>query len=676
MTTLAPELLAGLVERAGRPDFDAFEAQLRSSGHCARPIRLQGKIETSDRDGQRRVWSTETEPDGVLRKGCGNRREAVCPPCAERYRQDAYHLIAAGLRGGKGLPQTVTEHPAVFATLTAPSFGVVHVRPLGPGGDPGRCRPRRDAPVCRHGVALSCTAVHAQDDPCLGEPLCPRCFDYAAAVTWNNMLGELWRYTTIYVPRAMARLCGMTQVALRQEVRPAYVKVAEYQRRGLVHLHVLARLDRAMPEYRAEEIRPPASRFEVELLERAIREAVADVSAPLPVELGRGRVRWGSQLDVRRLSTGAERGEIAGYLAKYATKGTEQAGGLLHRIAPDQVDDVQVRDHVRVFLRTAFELDATVAEARASRMRGGMPAPDVETDWNPAALASRLHRAMGTDELLRVRPHEGDAQLGRVVAVTGDAPARKGTTLAVELDSGVGIHLADVASIGPGIRRMGRRDRRDPRLGACAHAFGYRGHCLTKSRRYSVTFKALREAREAFVHEQILAGSRDATQRAIAAADAETRTATFTYVGVGHVTAADAYLAASAAARAREQRRIGREECRVQLAAADGVKREVGHECRWSNAGRGGAADVADAQRGGRGARGELAALPAARAAVRAVRVLGAAAALSPARSGALGSPGGLRPAQRRVGLAACLRLGTRRRAFRACTPVTGKRAG
>ena len=141
----------------------------------------------------------------MLRKACGNRREAVCPPCAERYRQDAYHLIAAGLRGGKGVPDTIAEHPAVFVTLTAPSFGLVHTRPLGPDGQPRRCRPRRDAPVCPHGVRLSCGAVHDEDDPCLGEPLCPECFDYAGAVVWNNTLGELWRYTTIYLPRALAR---------------------------------------------------------------------------------------------------------------------------------------------------------------------------------------------------------------------------------------------------------------------------------------------------------------------------------------------------------------------------------------------------------------------------------------------------------------------------------------
>jgi glutathione S-transferase len=90
------------------------------------------------------------------------------------------------------------------------------------------------------------------------------------------------------------------------------------------------------------------------------------------------------------------------------------------------------------------------------------------------------------------------------------------------------------------------------RFGACAHALGYRGHCLTKSRLYSTTFKALREARECHVHEQILARSNDAVQRALAGA--QERMASFRYIGVGHLTAADAFLAASASARARDQR--------------------------------------------------------------------------------------------------------------------------
>jgi hypothetical protein len=41
----APELLGELAARAGRPDFSRLEAQLRSSGHCARPVRLQGHVE-------------------------------------------------------------------------------------------------------------------------------------------------------------------------------------------------------------------------------------------------------------------------------------------------------------------------------------------------------------------------------------------------------------------------------------------------------------------------------------------------------------------------------------------------------------------------------------------------------------------------------------------------------
>jgi hypothetical protein len=141
--------------------------------------------------------------------------------------------------------------------------------------------------------------------------------------------------------------------------------------------------------------------------------------------------------------------------------------------------------------------------------------------------------AMGTGQPLRVRPRHGHAVDGRVVRLGDHAPERHGITLAVELDAGVCLHLADIASIGPATtRRKREHDRRNPRLAACAHAFGYRGHCLTKSQRYSTTFKALRQAREAWVH----------------------------------ATAADAFLAASAAARAdadkwvetmRRQRQLG-----------------------------------------------------------------------------------------------------------------------
>ena len=259
------------------------------------------------------MWSTDREPDGILRKACGNRREAVCPSCAERYRGDAYQLIAAGLRGGKGVPESIVEHPAVFVTLTAPSFGLVHTRPLGSDGERAAVGRAVTTPVCEHGVALSCGRFMTRTTPCLGEPMCADCFDHRGAVIWNNQLGELWRRTGASTSRACSRATlGMTQKRVARAARVAYVKVAEYQRRGLVHLHVVARLDRAMPDYRADELRPPDRRFGAELLETAVRETVAAVSAPIPDEAGGGRVRWGPQLEVRAARPpGAARGRRA-----------------------------------------------------------------------------------------------------------------------------------------------------------------------------------------------------------------------------------------------------------------------------------------------------------------------------------------------------------------------------
>jgi hypothetical protein len=409
MTTpvLQGALLAGVVDRMTRADYPAFEAQLRSSGYCARPVRLQGRIDVCDGYGHRRqVWTTDGEPDGVLRKACGNRREAVCGPCAERYRRDAYHLIAAGLRGGKGVPESVTEHPAVFATLTAPSFGVVHAHVLGPDGQPLRCRARRDRPVCEHGVAISCSQIHGPDDPCLGEPLCLDCFDYEGAVIWNNLLGELWRYSTIYLPRTLAKLAGITQKRLRELVRVSYVKVSEYQRRGLVHLHAVIRLDRRMPDYRNDKIHPPDKRFTSELLEQALRKTVRDVSVKIPDELGTGTIGWGKQLDVQQLPADEpDRRRWAGYLAKYTTKSTEQAGGLLHRVDRSEVDHVAVSAHNRRYLHTAFELHDRVSDAIAA---DPLPAP-LPPAPRPSPATSRypnklILRVPACDEHRRTRP--------------------------------------------------------------------------------------------------------------------------------------------------------------------------------------------------------------------------------------------------------------------------------
>jgi hypothetical protein len=566
MTELAGALLEGVVDRLTRPDYRAFDAQLRSSGYCARPVRLRGLVEVCDgHGGRRQVWSTDSEPDELLRKACGNRREAICAPCAERYRGDAWQLIAAGLRGGKGVPESVVEHPAVFATLTAPSFGAVHVHLLDGDGRPQRCRPRRDAPVCPHGVELACSARHAPDDPCLGEPLCAACFDYEGAVVWNNLLGELWRRTTIYLPRQLAALLGITQKRCRELVRVSYVKVAEYQRRGLVHLHLLIRLDRRMVAYRADEVRPPERRFSVQVLEDALRGAVEAVSVQAPDELGGGTVQWGSQLDVQRLAEDVEeRRRRAGYLAKYSTKSTEQAGGLLHRVHRNEVDAAPVREHARGLLHAAFVLDDRVrgaigADEPSDTAREAWPTPATSSD--PNGLVLRVLEAMSTGEQVSVRLLDGGEHVGRIV---------RRTELGLVLDTGAEVAMVGVQAIAAGPPQPPRRDKRDRRLAACAHAFGYRGHCLTKSRRWSTTFTNVRQAREDYVREQLIAKG-DRVQRELAQLDDAERIAAFGFVGVGHLTTADAWLAAQAAARARENREPARE------ALCDDRQRRIEH---------------------------------------------------------------------------------------------------
>src|SRR6188472_3456603 len=114
-------VLEDVLARAADPEqWARFERQLRSAGYCRRPVRLRGQtaaIDTATGEA-RTTFSTEEEPDGTLLKCCGNRREAVCASCAEVYRGDAFQLVAAGLRGGKGVPESAVEHPIVFATLT------------------------------------------------------------------------------------------------------------------------------------------------------------------------------------------------------------------------------------------------------------------------------------------------------------------------------------------------------------------------------------------------------------------------------------------------------------------------------------------------------------------------------------------------------------------------------
>ncbi|MFE3636026.1 replication initiator [Streptomyces sp. NPDC059168] len=309
---LTPATLADVCRVAGAPGFDRWQDQIRRTGGCTDPIRLTGSTVTRDRATGHvlHAYSTDTEPGGVLRVACGNRRASRCPACAWTYAGDTYHLIRAGLVGdpAKGTPHTIRDHPRVFATLTAPSFGPVHNRP---GNRPCRCGTH-----------------HPDDAPELGTPLDPGTYDYEGAVLWNNHASDLWRYFTIYLRREIARAAGLTQKDAREQSRISFGKVAEYQKRGAVHFHAVIRFDG--PE---GPDGPPPAWATGDLLDAAIRAAAARVAVDVPPAGDQpARVlRWGDQIDVRPIRAfgdGAEITEqaVASYVAKYATKAAETTG--------------------------------------------------------------------------------------------------------------------------------------------------------------------------------------------------------------------------------------------------------------------------------------------------------------------------------------------------------------
>jgi hypothetical protein len=341
-------------------DFVAFHRQLEHSGHCFQPVRLRGSVREVDRSsGDSRLrYSTAGEPDGVLLKACGNRRQTRCPPCAAVYQADARHLVRAGLTGGKGVPESVAKHPSVFMTLTAPSFGTVHHAT--PDGVRRPCHPASPNARCRHGRPLACWSRHESGDSDLGQPLCASCYDYEGAVLWNSLVTELWRRTTIYTRRALARILGLTASELASTLRLSYAKVVEYQRRGVVHLHVVVRLDGLTSGHHL--VRPPAH-LDATILARAILEAAHRVAVPYPVRsAGRSlKARWGDQIDVTAIGDHGPRRSalaVASYVAKYATKSTDDGGVLDRPVRPGALDSLQLPEHLRRMVEAALRLAA------------------------------------------------------------------------------------------------------------------------------------------------------------------------------------------------------------------------------------------------------------------------------------------------------------------------------
>lgn len=143
-------------------------------------------------------------------KRCGTRIEAKCSSCASLYRGDALQVIR------HGLIDQATNLPKLFTmlTLTAPGaevFGKTHTRHLTRNGKVQRC---------------ACRSYHNEDDKVLGTPVDPDNYNYEAAAQFNANASRLFAVTMQKLGRILGR-------------KLRFVRVVEFQSRGLVHIHAL-----------------------------------------------------------------------------------------------------------------------------------------------------------------------------------------------------------------------------------------------------------------------------------------------------------------------------------------------------------------------------------------------------------------------------------------------------
>ena len=279
----------------------------------------------------------------MLTISCKDRREQVCPACSHLYKTDAWILVSAGLIGGKGVPESIFENPRLFATLTAPSFGQVHVR-----RSDGSCHAKSGG-WCSHGAPKSCNLRHGDVSSILGTPLCSSCFDYEGAVIWNAHASRLWHRTVGQLRYGLASYRGLSMAELRRELKISYLKVAEYQRRGLVHFHLVLRADGPEADFSA-----PPTWIDIDLLHTEFLEVISRFQV---VGLSGQVIRWGSQFDIKNLVDDRSDLRVASYVAKYATKSTGDSIALARRFDyRSEIDELRIDPHLKEMTMMAWDL--------------------------------------------------------------------------------------------------------------------------------------------------------------------------------------------------------------------------------------------------------------------------------------------------------------------------------
>lgn len=140
-------------------------------------------------------------------------RASACPSCAQLYMRDVAAIFRSGVFDA---PPDTSPSSMMFLTLTAPSFGAVH-------RVPGRTS--EQFWNCKCGATHGASAQHLR-----GIPLDVDTYRYEDAVAWNNGVGPLWDSTQHRLERELGNF--------------EYAVVREWQMRGVLHFHVILRLER------------------------------------------------------------------------------------------------------------------------------------------------------------------------------------------------------------------------------------------------------------------------------------------------------------------------------------------------------------------------------------------------------------------------------------------------
>ena len=258
-------------------------------GECTRPVSLV--VTRAD------TYTGELS-NLAYSKPCGSRLADKCPHCSNVYRRDAITVLQSGLKGAEN-----STIPFTFITFTAPGaevFGPTHQRVV-QSGKSGKSFVRK----------CGCRQVHEAGDEAIGTPLHPNTYRFDRAADFNAHASRLLTVTMQRLGRVVGR-------------KLSYVRVAEFQTRGLIHFHVIVKgivTERSVQTVvrggtdlriiQENESRGPGT---------GLRRRKSTVKAAR-----HGEWSWGPQVDVQRVLPGGKFG-VGAYLTKllgYAVKGTD-----------------------------------------------------------------------------------------------------------------------------------------------------------------------------------------------------------------------------------------------------------------------------------------------------------------------------------------------------------------